>query len=86
MLARLASIKLKEPRMAMVLGTKILLYGVSKSEFLQNEKWLKHELEHIRQFKQHGFFTFIGKYFLESFRKGYYYNKYEVEARRAEEQ
>lgn len=72
--------------MAMVLGTKILLYGVSKSEFLQNEKWLKHELEHIRQFKQHGFFNFLGKYFLESLRKGYYQNKYEIEAREAEEQ
>lgn len=84
-LAKLASIKLNEPRMAMVLGSKILLHGVSKSEFLQNEKWLKHELEHVRQFKQHGFFAFLGKYILESFRKGYYHNKYEVEARKAEE-
>lgn len=84
LLARLAALKLKEPKMAMVLGSKILLYGITKSEFLTNEKWVKHELEHIRQFKQHGFLPFICLYLLESMRNGYFNNKYEAEARAAE--
>lgn len=86
LLARLAALKLKEPKIAMVLGSKILLFGVSKSEFLASEKWVKHEMAHVRQFKHHGFLPFIGKYLVESLRKGYYNNKYEVEARAAEEQ
>lgn len=86
LLARLAAKKLNEPKIAMVLGSKILLFGVSKSEFLGNEKWVKHEMAHIRQFKQHGFLPFIGKYLIESLRKGYYNNKFEAEARAAEEE
>ena len=52
---------------------------------MANEKWFKHELCHIRQFKQHGYFGFIVKYLYESMKKGYYHNRYEVEAREAEE-
>lgn len=85
LLARFAALKLKEPKIAMVLGSKILLFGVSKSQFLANEKWVKHEMAHIRQFKQHGFLPFIGKYLVESLRNGYYNNKYEAEARAAED-
>lgn len=85
-LARLAAKKLKQPKIAMVLGNKVLLSGVSKSEFLGDEKWVKHEMAHILQFKQHGFLCFIVKYLLESARNGYYHNKFEIEARAAEEQ
>ena len=40
---------------------------------------------HINQFKKYGFLNFIIKYLAESMRSGYYNNKYEIEARDAEE-
>ena len=83
-LAIIAAKKLGTNAVAMVLGNTIHLYNTSKEEFLQNEKWVKHELCHIRQFKQHGYVIFTIKYLWESLRKGYYNNKYEAEARQAE--
>ena len=83
-LAKLAAWKLGATSVAFVLGHTIHLYNVSKKEFLQDEAWLRHELCHVRQFEQHGFFSFIVKYLWESIRHGYYNNKYEAEARRAE--
>ena len=84
-LAKVAAKKLRSTNVAMVLGKTIHLFGVSKTDFLQDEKWLKHELCHIEQFKQYGYFTFVVKYLWESLRKGYYNNRFEVEARKAEE-
>ena len=84
-LAKLAAKKLKSKSVAMVLGKTIHLHNTTKTEFLQDEKWLKHELCHINQFKQHGYILFIVKYLLESMRNGYYNNRFEVEARQAEE-
>ncbi len=84
-LAGIAAKKLQAASVAMVLGNTIHLYNTSKEEFLKNEKWVKHELCHIRQFRQHGYIGFIVKYLWESIRKGYYNNKFEVEARAAEQ-
>ncbi|MBS1755257.1 MAG: DUF4157 domain-containing protein [Ferruginibacter sp.] len=80
----MAALKLKSHSVAMVLGKTIHLHNVSKENFLKDERWLKHELCHIRQFKQHGYFLFIAKYLWESLRKGYYNNRFEAEARAAE--
>ena len=68
----------------MVLGNTIYLHNISRQAFLENENWVKHELCHITQFKQHGYLGFIVKYLWESLKKGYYNNKFEVEARAAE--
>lgn len=84
-IARLAALKMKSPRIAMVLGNTIHLHNTSKQDFFNQEKWVKHEACHLRQFRKHGFLTFIFKYLVETFRSGYYNNKYEVEARLAEE-
>ena len=84
-LAKIAAKKLKANAVAMVLGNTIHLHNTTKSAFLQDEKWVKHELCHIKQFKQHGYFGFIVKYLWESLRKGYHNNHFEVEARKAEE-
>ena len=84
-LARLAAIKLGSNSVAMVLGKTIYLHNTIKTDFLQDERWLKHELCHIKQFKEHGYFLFLLKYLWESLRKGYYNNRFEVEAREAEE-
>ncbi len=85
-IAKLAAKKLKSKNVAIVIGGTIHLHNVTKHQFLQNEKWVKHETCHLHQFKKHGYFTFIVKYLLESVRHGYHDNKYEQEARRAEEE
>ena len=84
-LAKIAAIKLGTKAVAMVLGKTIHLYNTTKNDFLKDERWLKHELCHIKQFKEHGNVGFIIKYIWESIRKGYYNNRFEVEAREAEE-
>ena len=83
-LAKIAAKQLRTGSVAMVLGNTIHLYNTSKEEFLQNKTWLRHELCHIQQFRQHGLVGFIVKYVWESIKKGYYNNKFEVEARKAE--
>ncbi len=84
-IAKIAAKKLKTKNVAIVFGKTIHLHNVSAAYFLNDEKWLKHEACHIRQFKQNGFFTFIVKYLWESIKHGYYNNKFEAEARLAEE-
>ena len=84
-LAWIAAKKLRADSVALVLGKTIHLHNTSKEAFLQNKRWLKHERCHIRQYKEHGFIGFIIKYLVESIRHGYHNNKYEIEARAAEE-
>ena len=84
-IAKLAAKRLRTQNVAIVLGKTVHLYNVSKEHFLQNEKWVRHEKCHLQQFRKYGFLKFILMYLWESFNKGYYNNKYEVEARKAEE-
>ena len=81
--ARIARMVLKSSNVAMVIGNKIHLSGVDKYTFESDEGWLAHELCHIRQFREHGYFRFLWLYLKESYKVGYYNNKYEVEAREA---
>ncbi|SRR6266487_5294316 len=83
-IARIAANKLNSSTAAIVLGNTIYLYHTSKKDFLQDEKWLKHELCHVDQFRQYGYVNFIFRYLYESIKKGYYKNKFEEAARRAE--
>lgn len=83
-IAKIAARKLGSDNVAIVIGKTIHLHNVSKARFLEDKRWVKHELCHVRQFQQHGFAPFIFKYLWESMRSGYYQNKYEVEARDAE--
>lgn len=82
--ARLAAKRLKSEKMAMVLGHTIHLHNTTAEELLKNRRWLRHELAHIRQVKELGLLRFLWLYALESFRKGYVQNRFEVEARAAE--
>ncbi len=84
MLAWLAAKKLRSSRIAIVFGNTIHLHNTSEHEFLSNSRWVRHELVHIRQFREYGFLRFIWLYLLESLRKGYYNNRFEVEARASE--
>ena len=83
-LAHIAAKKLRSPQVAMVLGKTIHLHKITKEEFLGNERWLNHELCHIRQFRYYGHWGFMVRYLLESIRRGYYNNMFEVAARAAE--
>jgi hypothetical protein len=83
--ARLAAWKLGTRRVAMVLGNTIHLHNTSASDFLANPRWVKHELKHIEQFRRYGVLPFIWRYLVESARHGYFNNKYEAEARAAEQ-
>jgi len=82
--ARLAAKKMKSDQMAMVFGRTIHLYNTDHREFLSNPRWLRHELAHIRQYSELGFIGFLWRYSIESIKKGYYQNRFEVEARAAE--
>jgi Domain of unknown function (DUF4157) len=84
-LAKIAAKKLRASNVAMVLGKTIHLHNTTKQNFLNDKRWLKHELCHVQQFKQHGYFMFVIKYLYESIKVGYYNNKFEVEAREAED-
>lgn len=83
--AKIAAFKLGSSQVAIVLGNTIHLHNTTRKAFLDNPKWLKHELCHIAQFQRYGFTGFICRYLWESIRMGYYNNKYEVEAREAEQ-
>lgn len=79
--ARIAASRLKTKQVAIVFGKTIYLYQTSRNEFLGDRNWVCHELQHIKQYEENGFLGFIVKYLIESIRKGYYNNRFEVEAR-----
>jgi Domain of unknown function (DUF4157) len=83
-IAAIAAYKLGVDSVALTLGETIHLHKTSKSGFLADQRWLRHEMTHVAQFRRHGFWKFIFLYLLESLRNGYYHNKFEVEAREAE--
>jgi len=84
-LAKLAAWKLKANSVAIVFGNTIYLWNVTKQQFLKNDRWVLHELQHIRQYRRLGFVNFLFSYLYEWMHKGYYRNRFEVEARQAEE-
>jgi hypothetical protein len=84
LLAKVAAKKLHAPKVAMVIGKTIHLHNSSKEEFLNNQRWVRHEVAHIKQYKKLGVLRFIFLYMLETFNKGYENNSFEVEARQRE--
>lgn len=84
-LAKIAALKLRKDSVAIVFGKTIHLHNTRKVDFLEDKKWLRHELCHVAQYSQHGFFGFILKYLYESLRHGYYNNRFEIEARKESE-
>lgn len=84
LLAKLAAYNLKSAQMALVLGRTIRLHNITRDEFLQNTKWVRHEVAHVKQFQQKGFLRFIVSYLLETFNLGYEFNRYELDAKKKE--
>jgi hypothetical protein len=83
--AAIAAKKLGSGRVALTLGNTIHLHNTDMPTFLQDSRWVLHELKHVEQFRRYGFLPFLALYLWESLRKGYYNNKFEAEARAAEE-
>ena len=83
-LASLAARKLKSKRAAIVFGRTIHLHNISRQQFLNDERLMNHELCHVKQYQENGFLGFLFLYLLESIRRGYTNNRFEVEAREAE--
>ena len=84
LIAKLAARKLRSRCVALVLGNTIHLHNTTAKDFLSNKQWLLHELKHVEQYSRDGFWRFLWKYLIESVKKGYRNNRYEVEARAAE--
>lgn len=83
--ARIAAWKLSSDNVALVLGKTIHLHNVSKDDFIKDSKWVKHELKHIEQFRHYGTLNFLFLYFIEWIKHGYFNNRFEIEARGAED-
>lgn len=85
LLARMAAYKLKSHAVAMVIGKTIYLHNASKEDFLNNQRWVRHEVAHVHQYQELGVFRFLALYLLETFKKGYENNRFEVDARQKED-
>lgn len=72
--------------MAVTVGKTIHLWNTDRHSFLQDRKWVKHELCHVSQFQRYGILRFLVLYWVESLRSGYENNRFETEAREAEKQ
>lgn len=83
-IAKLAVRKLKAKSVALTLGRTIHLYGVMQEDFLSDKRWICHELVHVNQYRYYGFLPFLGMYLWESLRRGYFNNKWEIEAKEKE--
>ena len=82
--AAIAAYKLGVTSVALTLGRTIHLHKISRSGFIADQRWFRHEMVHVEQFRRYGFWNFIYLYLVESLKKGYYLNKFEVEARESE--
>jgi len=83
-LAKLAARRLKANSMAIVFNKTIHLYNVDRKRFLENTKWVKHEIAHVFQYQRKGVLRFVISYLLNTFYVGYKNNIYEIEARAEE--
>ncbi len=82
--AKMAAVKMKADKVAIVFGNTIHLHSTNREEFLQDNDWVCHELKHVQQYQQNGFASFLVKYIFDWAKNGYYNNKFEVEARESE--
>lgn len=82
--ARIAAWRMKGPRIAIVFGHVIHLHGVTREQFLANIGWVRHEVCHVKQYQENGFWGFLWQYVADWIRVGYYANRFEKAARLAE--
>lgn len=84
-LAKIACRCIRQKDVALTVSKTIYLSHSTPVHFLDNQRWVAHELAHVRQFMDYGLIRFLVMYLAESIRKGYYQNKWEAAARAQEE-
>ena len=83
LLARFAARVLGGRAAAMVIGRRLLLWGVPAQVFLADVCWRRHEACHVLQYRRYGLAGFLLRYAWQTLRHGYWHNALEVEARAA---
>lgn len=83
-MAKWGAKKLKVENVALTIGNTIYLHNATKEQLIQNTTWLCHELVHVQQYEKLGKCRFLAVYIYEWMIKGYFSNKFEVEAREKE--
>lgn len=68
----------------MVICNTVYLHNTTREEFLQNTRWVKHEMVHVEQYRRHGILKFLLLYSWYSLKYGYTNNPFEIEAREKE--
>lgn len=86
LLARIAAKVLHSDRMAITMGHTIYLWHTSTLDFTDQARWVRHELKHVEQYLRYGRVWFLVLYLWESVLHGYRQNRFEIEARAAEEE
>jgi hypothetical protein len=69
---------------AIVFGHTIHLHNTTLEKFFGRPSWVIHELKHVEQYERYGTIVFLLRYGIEHFKKGYWSNAFETEARAAE--
>jgi hypothetical protein len=82
----LCEVKMPEQYLAFTVGEYVF---VNETLFMHPEaltRWVRHEVVHVEQSQRYGWggMGFVVRYFAEQFFVGYAKNRYEIEARRAE--
>ncbi len=83
-LAKKAAQTLGFDYIAMVFGHTIHLHNTTLERFFAKPSWVIHELKHVEQYERLGTISFLIHYGLQHFRKGYWENDFETEARASE--
>lgn len=86
LVARIAAFNLGASKhgAAIVFGSTIYLYKVTKKQLKSNIPYLRHEVAHVLQYKREGWVGFLAKYLWYSLRFGYRQNPFELEAQNAQ--
>jgi hypothetical protein len=82
--ARVAAWVMRGGKTAIVFGRTIHLHEFTYNEFMADKALACHELTHVYQYRQYGYFGFLHRYLWECMKHGYYNNRFEKEARAAE--
>lgn len=80
----LAAKYLHTARVAIAFNSTIYLWNATREEFLSQTNWVCHEVAHILQFRKYGTWRFAWLYLVEWLKRGYKYNRFEIQARKME--
>ncbi len=83
-IAKIAAKKLGATQVALTIRNTIYLHNTSREAFLCQKVWVRHEVEHVLQYKKTGTIWFLLEYLCEGLVKGYANISFEKEARDAE--